>query len=64
MTFGRYKGRTIEEMLEEAPDYLIWANSNIDWFKLEPGILEEAYENSSNNLRDEEPPFWAMLDDD
>lgn len=65
MTFGRYKGRTIEEMLEEAPDYLCWAHENIDWFVLEPGVLEEACENAANLiLGKEEPPFWAMLNDE
>ena len=69
ITFGRYKGRTIEELLEEDPGYLLWADSEIGWFKLEAAVKEQAIENDLNQQPGiEEAPWWADdwggLDDD
>jgi hypothetical protein len=44
LTFGRYKGRTVEELLEEDPDYLTWVNKNVDFFPLEDDVMDAAIE--------------------
>lgn len=44
LSFGRYKGRTIREMLEDDPDYLTWAHTHIGWFKLEQDVMDAAIE--------------------
>ena len=40
ITFGKYKGSTIEEIIKINFMYLYWATENIDWFAL----TEEAQE--------------------
>jgi hypothetical protein len=35
LTFGKHKGETIQEVLDDAPDYLAWAIDEIDWFELD-----------------------------
>jgi hypothetical protein len=35
LTFGKYKGLTVREVIEENPGYLVWAISNIEWFNLD-----------------------------
>lgn len=48
--FGKYKGRTIELVLELDPDYLIWAHTTIEWFKLEDKIYKDALVQSTARL--------------
>ena len=35
INFGKYKGKTVEEVLTLDPSYLLWAHKNIEWFALE-----------------------------
>jgi hypothetical protein len=35
LTFGKYKGYTIEEVLESDPNYIEWAIDEIEWFELD-----------------------------
>lgn len=39
--FGKYRGWTIAEVLAEQPDYLVWAQDNIDGFDIHSSILDE-----------------------
>ena len=43
ITFGKYKGLTIQEVMDEHEDYqyLIWAHENIDWFELDEELEKE-----------------------
>lgn len=61
LSFGRYKGRTIREMLEEDPNYLTWAHTKIGWFKLEPDVMEAAVAaalQSQNDYYDADELGW------
>lgn len=42
ITFGKYLGKKIKDILEIDPSYLIWAHNTIDWFKLEDEIYRDA----------------------
>jgi hypothetical protein len=46
LTFGKYKGYTIEDVLEDDPNYLEWAIDEIEWFELD----EIATKELNNNL--------------
>jgi len=35
MTFGEFKGRTVREVADERPSYLVWAIKNISWFEID-----------------------------
>ena len=41
LTFGKHKGKTIQAVIAIAPDYLIWALSNIAWFELDDEAMED-----------------------
>jgi hypothetical protein len=42
VTFGKYKGYTVQYVLDENPRYLVWASENVEFFKVEQGILDRA----------------------
>jgi hypothetical protein len=55
VTFGKYKDRTVEELLEEDPDYLIWVDEHVDFFPLEQEVVDAAIENAVGR-----PSHWAQ----
>lgn len=42
LTFGKYRGYRIEDVLEVDPSYLVWAVNNVHWFRLKPNVYELA----------------------
>jgi hypothetical protein len=59
MTYGKFRGRTIGEILEEEPSYLLWLHTNSDTFELHYTLLEEA----EGDLRDESDlDYWDICD--
>ena len=38
LTFGKHKGKTIEDVLEDDPRYLRWCMENIDDFELDRAV--------------------------
>jgi hypothetical protein len=40
--FGKYRGRTLESVLNEDPQYIAWANQNVDFFVVSNEILSKA----------------------
>ena len=41
--FGKYKGKTVEEVLTLDPSYLLWAHKNVEWFALEKEVWIDAW---------------------
>lgn len=48
LTFGKYKGMEIDEVMELNPQYLVWLHNNNDFFELDHLLLDEAEENSKD----------------
>jgi hypothetical protein len=42
MTYGKFRGRTIGEILEEEPSYLLWLHTNSDTFELSAELYDIA----------------------
>jgi len=42
--FGKYKGQTISQMINNDPDYLLWCVINVDWFALNQRIFTNNWE--------------------
>ena len=40
--FGKHKYESVTEVLEEDPNYILWAADNVDWFNPTNEILDEA----------------------
>ena len=55
-TFGKYKGRPIDDILRHDPGYVAWCIDNIEWFK-----LTEAQYQILESLEEQVPYF--VLDD-
>lgn len=54
LSFGKYKGSTIKDVIKEEPSYLIWCQQNVGWFELDEDLLlkcEELVEQSKNRNR-------------
>lgn len=60
MPFGKYKGTELRQVIEDDPDYISWALSNVEWFALST-TAEEYF---SNYLLDKEDAdiFYRDLD--
>lgn len=41
LTFGKYKGQSVDEVIDNDPDYLVWAVEEIDWFELDEETEKE-----------------------
>lgn len=41
LTFGKYKGKLVEDVVMADSDYLIWAHNNISWFELDEDVLDD-----------------------
>jgi len=48
LQFGKWKGSTIDELLLDAPDYLVWLHENTD-FELGCELLDEAEDANKPN---------------
>lgn len=63
LSFGKYKGSTIKDVIKEEPSYLIWCQNNVGWFELDEDLLlrcEELVEQSKGRGRQQ----MGQLDDD
>ncbi len=41
ITFGKYRGDTIKEIIDNAPTYIEWALDEVDWFELDDEAMAE-----------------------
>lgn len=53
MSFGKYKGKAIFELLAEDPEYLEWAHENTERFKLSPRLMAEVRRKISDGIAPE-----------
>ena len=44
LAFGKYKGESIADVMEENPQYLVWLHNNSEYFELHADLLEECEE--------------------
>tara|TARA_Y100000034_G_scaffold29728_1_gene36201 strand:+ start:70126 stop:70329 length:204 start_codon:yes stop_codon:yes gene_type:complete len=58
--FGKYYGKTIDEVLGDDPSYLVWLDENTD-FDVPEYALENAYEYIEDSM---EPDLDCVLGDD
>lgn len=40
LDFGKYKGRTVEDVLDEDPAYLLWALENVERFETDKAVQD------------------------
>ncbi len=41
-TFGKHKGKRLDDVLKSAPEYIVWCRANIEWFRPEHEIVGKA----------------------
>lgn len=39
--WGKYKGKKVSEVLKDDPSYLIWAEDNVPFIKIDPALLDK-----------------------
>lgn len=61
-TFGKHKGKTVKEVMETDPSYLLWADENVDGFKLSDYLRDKAEEELA--AENDWEPSWGDLNDD
>lgn len=61
LTFGKHKGATIEEVIDDDPSYLEWAIDEIEWFELDEAATK-SLKNSNCNSRKEFNDRYDLYD--
>ena len=44
LNFGQFSGKSVAEIMEFRPSYLVWLHRNMDSFELDAFLLDEAEE--------------------
>jgi hypothetical protein len=52
LTFGKYKGERVRDIIKEDADYLLWIQDNVEWCELDERVLRLAEQNSNRGRRD------------
>lgn len=62
LDFGKYKGMTIKEVIDDDPEYLVWCLDNVNFFDVSENVLQ-LIENAQieNDFRE---AMYDYLDDD
>ncbi len=63
LTFGRYKGLTVAQVVDEDPDYIIWMSETLEYFPLEESVVDLAIEAALDNRVDDELKYGMRLAD-
>jgi hypothetical protein len=61
LTFGKYKGKTLEFILHERPSYIIWLSENIANIKIDEDLLTDAFQRDMGDMAESEailPKNW------
>jgi hypothetical protein len=58
MTFGQYKGSTIEDVIFSDPNYLRWALKKLDWFDMDAEARSALDESQDAERLDEKYSDW------
>jgi hypothetical protein len=67
LTFGKYKDKSLFDVAQENPQYLLWCDKNIPWFNLDEGAhnyiyrkyCEVEYRKAENYCMAGELPDWV-----
>lgn len=57
LTFGKYEGKTLEEVVEFDPDYIIWLYDNVKTVSIPDCIMDAAFESQEYGG----PDWWDMF---
>lgn len=63
-TFGKYKGDTIEDVLEDNYEYIIWCLDNLDWFKVSEEVYEKLTELQDKYYESNREEFYLRYGDE
>lgn len=56
LTFGQYKGRTVDEVLDMDPAWLLWADKEVSWFELDKNSARLARQAADDQNDDDDGP--------
>ena len=59
LTFGKYKGQSVDEVIDNDPDYLAWAVEEIDWFKLDEEADKKLVAEIDISIADDSISPWS-----
>ena len=62
--FGKFKGHTVQQVIDEEPSYIVWCADNIEWFDIEPFVYDMAVEKDAGQNYDPDydgypAPHWS-----
>jgi hypothetical protein len=46
MTFGKYKGQPVADVIQQNPRYALWAHRNVEFFKLSASQIQDCVSRS------------------
>lgn len=62
-TFGKFKGKSISEVIDTDPHYVEWAVNNVDWFDIDDEQREELEKSLKNARRSNKYPNSTYSED-
>lgn len=60
-TFGKYRGKAVEAVVAEDPQYVLWAARNVSHFNPSAEHLRMATVNSEENDREEDAEMFNLF---
>ena len=61
LTFGKYKGQLVEDVIQKDPEYFVWAHNNIEWFELEEEAMEDVLLVTTGKTMRKSPPLLTPI---
>lgn len=60
--FGKYKGKTVQEILEDDPTYVRWLIDNVETFKMSPEDTRETLDRATEADLIEYDDYYGTID--
>ena len=51
LTFGKFKGMSVLDVLDKQPSYLVWCVRNVPFFKIDEGLKKELIRQYEEHLK-------------
>ena len=55
ITFGKHNGKTIKELWDNYPEYIVWLDENINTISIDQHIVAECFKDKMDKEYDFEP---------
>lgn len=62
-SFGKYKGNTVEDVIHDNYEYIIWLLDNVEWFKVSEEVYDVLIKKVNESHEHDYFDYRALTDD-